>query len=51
MIDQIGGWSTAGARQAYGEGYGLKVKKEWMEKMQPATTADLLISMRQNENF
>ena len=23
MIDQIGGWSTAGVGQAYGEGYGL----------------------------
>ena len=24
MIDQIGGWSTAGIGQAYGEGYNLK---------------------------
>jgi len=24
MIDQIGGWSTAGVGQAYGEGYRLK---------------------------
>ena len=24
MIDQIGGWSTAGVGQSYGEGYGLK---------------------------
>ena len=23
MIDQIGGWSTAGVEQSYGEGYGL----------------------------
>jgi len=23
MIDQIGGWSTAGVGQSYGEGYGL----------------------------
>ena len=24
MIDQIGGWATAGVGQAYGEGYDLK---------------------------
>ena len=23
MIDQIGGWTTAGVGQGYGEGYGL----------------------------
>ncbi len=23
MIDQIGGWATAGVGQSYGEGYGL----------------------------
>ena len=23
MIDQIGGWATAGVGQAYGEGYGI----------------------------
>ena len=25
MIDQIGGWTTAGVGQGYGEGYGLNV--------------------------
>ena len=30
MIDQIGGWSTAGVGQAYGLGYSLKKKKEWL---------------------
>ena len=33
MIDQIGGWSTAGVGQAYGEGYGLDRKREWVEMM------------------
>ena len=33
MIDQIGGWSTAGVGQAYGEGYGLSLKREWLKKM------------------
>ena len=33
MIDQIGGWSTAGVGQAYGEGYGLDRKWEWMERI------------------
>ena len=30
MIDQIGGWSTAGIRQGYGEGYSLDQKWEWL---------------------
>ena len=33
MIDQIGGWSTAGVGQAYGEGYGLDRKWEWLNIM------------------
>ena len=33
MIDQIGGWSTAGVGQAYGEGYALSLKREWMERV------------------
>ena len=32
MIDQIGGWSTAGVGQSYGEGYGLDVSTRWMHK-------------------
>ena len=31
MIDQIGGWSTAGIGQAYGEGYGLD--RKWVERI------------------
>jgi hypothetical protein len=30
MIDQIGGWSTAGVGQSYGEGYGLDLLEELM---------------------
>ena len=30
MIDQIGGWSTAGVGQAYGEGYTLDKKWDWL---------------------
>ena len=30
MIDQIGGWSTAGVGQAYGLGYSLEKKWEWL---------------------
>ena len=33
MIDQIGGLSTAGVGQAYGEGYGLDRKWEWLNIM------------------
>jgi integrase len=33
MIDQIGGWSTAGVGQSYGEGYGLDVTKSWMYEL------------------
>ena len=31
MIDQIGGWATAGVGQSYGEGYGLDKKCSWLE--------------------
>ena len=30
MIDQIGGWATAGVGQAYGDGYGIDQKWEWL---------------------
>ena len=30
MIDQIGGWATAGVGQAYGDGYGIDKKWEWL---------------------
>ena len=33
MIDQIGGWSTAGLGQAYGEGYGLNKKSGCLRKI------------------
>jgi len=33
MIDQIGGWSTAGVGQSYGEGYRLDVTKSWMDEL------------------
>jgi integrase len=34
LIDQIGGWTTAGQGQAYGEGYPLKVVLRWMKKLE-----------------
>ena len=30
MIDQIGGWSTAGIGQGYGEGYSLEYKSNYL---------------------
>ena len=30
MIDQIGGWATAGVGQAYGDGYAIDEKLEWL---------------------
>ena len=30
MIDQIGGWTTAGVGQSYGEGYGLGLLQKFM---------------------
>jgi len=33
MIDQIGGWATAGVGQAYGEGYGLSNTACWVKKI------------------
>jgi len=32
MIDQIGGWTTAGVGQGYGEGYGLQIKSQFLVK-------------------
>ena len=33
MIDQIGGWATAGIGQSYGEGYGLELLHSEINKM------------------
>jgi hypothetical protein len=33
MIDQIGGWTTAGVGQSYGEGYELDASTLWMNKI------------------
>ena len=33
MIDQIGGWTTAGVGQSYGEGYGLDASTLWMNQI------------------
>jgi hypothetical protein len=33
MIDQIGGWSTIGVGQRYGEGYELVSVDEWLAKI------------------
>ena len=30
---KLGGWSTAGVGQGYGEGYALSLKMEWMERV------------------
>ena len=34
IIDQLGGWKTAGVGQGYGEGYPLEVLAEWMRLLQ-----------------
>ena len=33
MIDQIGGWKTAGVGQTNGEGYGLLNTASWVKKI------------------
>jgi hypothetical protein len=33
IVNQIGGWSTAGLGNAYGTGYELNVLHGWMEKV------------------
>ena len=33
IVNQIGGWSTAGVGQGYGSGYGLDVLYGWMKKV------------------
>ena len=34
MVDQIGGWATAGVGQGYGEGYNLKSVRYCLEKLE-----------------
>lgn len=33
IVDQIGGWTTSGEGQSYGEGYPLEVTASWMHRM------------------
>ena len=33
MIDQIGGWSTAGVGQSYGDGYSLDASSKWLKSI------------------
>ncbi len=33
MIDQIGGWATAGVGQSYGEGYSLDASSKWLKSI------------------
>ena len=33
MLDQMGGWSTAGVGQAYGEEYSLEAMRSWLRMM------------------
>ena len=33
MIDQLGGWATAGVGQSYGQGYSIKVMHKWLQKI------------------
>ena len=33
IIDQIGGWQTAGVGHQYGQGHSLNVMHGWMEKL------------------
>ena len=37
MIDQIGGWSTAGVGQSYGEGYGLLITNKQIQRIALST--------------
>ena len=37
IIDQIGGWQTAGVGQEYGHGYKLDVLGEWMARIKSLT--------------
>jgi integrase len=36
IVDQIGGWQTAGVGQGYGDGYKLNVLGEWMARIKCA---------------
>ena len=33
IADAIGGWTTVGVGQGYGEGYGLALKRKWMRQL------------------
>ena len=33
MVDQIGGWATAGVGQSHEQGYSIKVMHKWLQKI------------------
>jgi integrase len=33
IIDQLGGWQTAGVGHGYGEGYPLSILADWVQKI------------------
>jgi len=41
LIDQIGGWTTAGAGQGYGKGYGLDVLARWLRMLEDNPSASV----------
>ena len=41
LIDQIGGWTTAGAGEGYGRGYGLDVLAKWMHMLEAHSSASV----------
>ena len=41
MIDQIGGWTTAGVGQAYGEGYLIRAKQKQLTQIASFSILDL----------
>ena len=34
IIDQVGGWTTAGIGHAYGKGYSVEISAKWMQKIE-----------------
>lgn len=40
VADQIGGWTTAGDGHGYGQGYPLKVKQKWLNRMASSSKHD-----------
>ena len=45
IIDQIGGWSSSGVGESYGEGFSVSIIASWLNKTPLIFTVEALIDL------